>query len=1122
MRHTSLTVSFITARTLPLFRGYLGGSLLWACSGLDRMLKSCNTLVIWKTFHGGVVYETDHLGYCVCRSWQFLFGGCAGPAGCSGGCYGRTRPVWIGFADVQGGSEFRVCRGLEECDEGGNGFIGTSRGDVEDDPPKDKKSGAHSKVIRRRWVGNDSGNASGGHLFTIQCFINACLLHIGTLLYIAQGTRLDIAFVTHYLALFSLNPDNTHWTALQQLITYVQSTQHYDLQIEPDNSPKALKIYVDASWMGLLNHRVSQGIALKSRAADQDCLVESTTTLSIIVVFIFIFSYFFHLSSHSSSHSNPKLTSHTLVAIGVLVFSPVSLTPLRPLGQRCEVPSWIYDNSVVWKMASRFVGTVDQIVPIMLSDNHAALKIATNSSSFCKGCFWVKYPWGKLGYHPVSIGNGFIFCASRDNGYSSIQRTADLVHLPYLILTFHLFSFLFIVIFWIFLLFFLLGLNNIFFWFLCSFIIFNHASHRLNIFYTQFFFQVFVFLFLAQEYMHVNTVKNNKLNYIPLIKPPTKPICQAGLRHMRGWVKQPGKLANHWCNPYCEISDEGGGLARGLFSVRTMSNHREVPAPDTVGLNPPKHDTVGLNPPKQSRRVTHPYSPCQSRAWIYAPSFRQLAEGGRERPSFAASATTSQGARSGIKQPFLGKILLGFSQLRLAYIAPATHFLADNTHSGAKCCELSQKVVASRHCPIMTRFFLGGGLAVIPLDCICSRINNTNGIGHTAANSSRRSHAHNKFNKNKRQRSSPPEFLISSLPSHIIRRLSVSLLHLPSHHLQSSNYLNPNKEPPCMSSLVALPLEPSLPKSRKHLTLFFLSPLAPFISILKAHPKTCSSNPLSFSLFWLWLTKPSKDNYSSGSGAVSPPPSGTAVSPTDKPAPTPGNPNANTTSTPSGSVTSPTSRNPAATNGGVPATGVAGGPGGPGGISRGPGGLPGGPGGLPGGPGGLPGGPGGLPGGPGGLPGGPGGIPGGFGGIPGGPGGVFPGGRGGFLPGGPGGVLPGGPGGIVGGCGAGAVGGCTGGIVPGGFGGPVGGFGGPVGGFGGPVGGFGGPGGIIGGGGMMSGSSRMISGSSQMTSGSSGMIGGASGMFGGGGGIVGGASGMMGGASGMLGGGGAE
>jgi hypothetical protein len=76
------------------------------------------------------------------------------------------------------------------------------------------------------------------------------LSYIGLLLYVAQGTHPDIAYATHYLAQFLLNPDESHWAALRRLVAYVQTTDHFELKVEPEDSTESLKTYVDASWMG--------------------------------------------------------------------------------------------------------------------------------------------------------------------------------------------------------------------------------------------------------------------------------------------------------------------------------------------------------------------------------------------------------------------------------------------------------------------------------------------------------------------------------------------------------------------------------------------------------------------------------------------------------------------------------------------------------------------------------------------------------------------------------------------------------------------------------------------------------------------------------------------------------
>jgi hypothetical protein len=79
---------------------------------------------------------------------------------------------------------------------------------------------------------------------------NLYLLYIGVLLYLAQGTRPDILFVTHYLAQFSLNPDESQWAAVCRLVAYVRATAHFQLSVEPVNQDQPLWVYVDASWMG--------------------------------------------------------------------------------------------------------------------------------------------------------------------------------------------------------------------------------------------------------------------------------------------------------------------------------------------------------------------------------------------------------------------------------------------------------------------------------------------------------------------------------------------------------------------------------------------------------------------------------------------------------------------------------------------------------------------------------------------------------------------------------------------------------------------------------------------------------------------------------------------------------
>ncbi|MBW0540441.1 hypothetical protein O181_080156 [Austropuccinia psidii MF-1] len=76
------------------------------------------------------------------------------------------------------------------------------------------------------------------------------LKRIGILLYIAQGSRPDIAFAVNYLARFSLHTDKSHWQALEHLIAYLRGTRNMGIMISKSNSSLEMKCFVDANWGG--------------------------------------------------------------------------------------------------------------------------------------------------------------------------------------------------------------------------------------------------------------------------------------------------------------------------------------------------------------------------------------------------------------------------------------------------------------------------------------------------------------------------------------------------------------------------------------------------------------------------------------------------------------------------------------------------------------------------------------------------------------------------------------------------------------------------------------------------------------------------------------------------------
>ncbi|MBW0500194.1 hypothetical protein O181_039909 [Austropuccinia psidii MF-1] len=76
------------------------------------------------------------------------------------------------------------------------------------------------------------------------------LSRIGMLLYLAQATRPDIMFSVNYLARFSMNTLRKHWEALHHLINYVRGTKGKTLKIDSNKKEEDLRVYVDANWGG--------------------------------------------------------------------------------------------------------------------------------------------------------------------------------------------------------------------------------------------------------------------------------------------------------------------------------------------------------------------------------------------------------------------------------------------------------------------------------------------------------------------------------------------------------------------------------------------------------------------------------------------------------------------------------------------------------------------------------------------------------------------------------------------------------------------------------------------------------------------------------------------------------
>lgn len=72
---------------------------------------------------------------------------------------------------------------------------------------------------------------------------------VGALMFLAAGTRPDIAFAVHYAARFSQNPTQPHWQLVKRILRYLQGTQNCGILYKTGVEFK-LDCHCDANWGG--------------------------------------------------------------------------------------------------------------------------------------------------------------------------------------------------------------------------------------------------------------------------------------------------------------------------------------------------------------------------------------------------------------------------------------------------------------------------------------------------------------------------------------------------------------------------------------------------------------------------------------------------------------------------------------------------------------------------------------------------------------------------------------------------------------------------------------------------------------------------------------------------------
>lgn len=104
---------------------------------------------------------------------------------------------------------------------------------------------------------------------------------IGSLIYLAQGTRPDIAFVTTYLSQFNNNYKKENWNQAKYVLRYLKETMKEGITYK--RSANTLRFYSDASWNDNLDGKgfsgyvcVSAGGAISWQCKKQEVVALST------------------------------------------------------------------------------------------------------------------------------------------------------------------------------------------------------------------------------------------------------------------------------------------------------------------------------------------------------------------------------------------------------------------------------------------------------------------------------------------------------------------------------------------------------------------------------------------------------------------------------------------------------------------------------------------------------------------------------------------------------------------------------------------------------------------------------------------------------------------------------
>ena len=113
---------------------------------------------------------------------------------------------------------------------------------------------------------------------------------IGSLMYLMNCTRLDLAYAVSRLSRYTSNPGKSHWTTIIRVLRYLRHTQNYGLHYT--RYPAVLEGYSDANWISDSNDTKSTsgyvftlgGAAVSWKSSKQACIARSTMESEFIAL----------------------------------------------------------------------------------------------------------------------------------------------------------------------------------------------------------------------------------------------------------------------------------------------------------------------------------------------------------------------------------------------------------------------------------------------------------------------------------------------------------------------------------------------------------------------------------------------------------------------------------------------------------------------------------------------------------------------------------------------------------------------------------------------------------------------------------------------------------------------